>query len=119
LRDAVNLFEPVDLWGGPEGISPAERDLLGRSARLVLALFGPRGAEAQSALGLGVLIAVEPQNSEWTSRFDKVLDWTDQAGTAGEGGARRNLTAVDLLQSVLGDWPAPQVADRLVRLLSD
>src|SRR5437868_3999331 len=49
LRDAVNLYEPVDLWGRPDGISAAERDLLARSSRLVLALFGPRGAEAQSA----------------------------------------------------------------------
>ena len=119
LRDAVNLYEPIDLWGRPDGVSAAERDLLARSSRLVLALFGPRGAETQSALALGVLMAVDPQNGEWPNRFDKVIDWTDQAGAAGESSARRNMTAVELLQSVLGDWPAPQVADRLVRLLTE
>jgi tetratricopeptide (TPR) repeat protein len=119
LRDAANLFEPEDLWATPVSVSVAERDLLANSSRLVLALFGPRGAEAQTALALGVLATIDPQNREWTDRLDRVMAWMDEAGAAGEGGGRRNLTAVDLLQTVVGDWPTPTVADRLANLLSD
>ncbi len=120
LRDASNLYEPGELWANPTAIAAAERDLLGRAARLVLALFSPRGAEAQSALALAVLVTVEPNAPEWTERFDRLLTWTDEAGFSAEGGGpRRGLTAVDLLQSVLGDWPAPAVADRLSRLYVD
>jgi tetratricopeptide (TPR) repeat protein len=116
LRDASNLYEPDELWGIPSAIAAEERDLLGRAARLVLALFSPRGAEAQSALALAVLVTIEPATQEWTDRFDRLLSWTDEAGFSAEGGPRRGLTAVDLLRSVLGDWPAPAVADRLSRL---
>jgi tetratricopeptide (TPR) repeat protein len=116
LRDASNLYEPSDLWANPPTISREEGQLLARAARLVLSLFSPRGAEAQSALALAVLIAVEPGTREWSDRLDKLLSWTDEAGFSGESGPRRALTAVDLLQSVLGDWPAPGVADRLTRL---
>ena len=60
LRDACNLYEPKELWAQPTTIPAQERDLLGRAARLVLAVFAPRGAEAQSALALAVLVTIEP-----------------------------------------------------------
>jgi tetratricopeptide (TPR) repeat protein len=116
LRDACNLYEPKELWAQPTTVPAAERELLGRAARLVLAVFAPRGAEAQSALALAVLVTVEPERREWTDRFDRLLTWTDEAGFASENGPRHSITAVDLLQSVVGDWPAPGVADRLARL---
>jgi tetratricopeptide (TPR) repeat protein len=119
LRDAANLFEPADLWATPAMIGPAERELLGATARLVLGLFGPRGAEAQTALALAVLATTDPGNREWTDRLDRLLAWMDEAGATGDGGGRRSLTAVDLLQTVLADWPTPAVADRLATLLSD
>ena len=116
LRDASNLYEPDQLWASPAAIPPEERDLLARAARLVLAVFSPRGAEPQSALALSVLVTIEPTEREWSERLDRLLAWTDEAGFAGEAGPRRSVTAVDLLQSVLGDWPAPGVADRLAKL---
>lgn len=119
LRDACNLYEPKELWAQPTTITAEERDLLGRAARLVLAVFAPRGAEAQSALALAVLVTIEPSGREgqqWIDRFDRLLAWTDEAGFASENGPRRSITAVDLLQSVIGDWPAPAVADRLAGL---
>src|SRR4051794_25652385 len=41
FRDALGLYEPVELWvQDPRAkISPVEQDLLGRTAKLVLALF--------------------------------------------------------------------------------
>ena len=116
LRDACNLYEPRELWAEPSQIPSEERALLVRTARLVLSLFAPRGAESQSALALAVLVTIDPTTREWSERFDKLLAWTDEAGLGAEGAARRGLTAVDLLQSVLGDWPAPAVADRLTAL---
>ncbi|MBC8133297.1 MAG: hypothetical protein H7X95_09985, partial [Deltaproteobacteria bacterium] len=116
LRDACNLYEPRELWAPATEIPADERNLLGRAARLVLALFAPRGAETQFALALAILVTVEPGSREWTERFDRLLAWTEEAGSASENGPRRSITAVDLLQSVLGDWPAPAVADRLAGL---
>src|SRR5450432_1069060 len=116
LRDACNLYEPQELWAQPPAIPPGELELLNRSAQLVLSLFGPRGAESQSALALAVLVTIDPGAREWSERFDRLLAWTEEAGFGAENGPRRSLTAVDLLQSVLGDWPAPGVADRLTAL---
>lgn len=117
LRDAANLYEPEELWASPAPAVPEEdRKLLVASARLTLALFSPRGAEQPSALALAVLQALEPQNREWEDRLDKLLAWTDEAGSALEGASRRTVTAVDVLQAVLGDWPTPAVADRLTKL---
>src|SRR3569623_413505 len=119
LRDATNLYEPQELWATPLAIPLPERDLLAATSRLVVGLFGPRGAETPTALALNVLATLEPQSREWNDQIDKLLAWMDEAGAAGEGGARRNMPAVDLLESVLGDWPTPAVADRLAGLLTD
>lgn len=117
LRDAAGLFEPRELWAQPLAISQGERELLGRAARLTLAIFSPRGAEPQVALSLAILVVIEPGEKQWADRFDQLLAWTEEAGSASEGAPfRRSTTSIDLLQSVLGDWPAPAVADRLAAL---
>jgi tetratricopeptide (TPR) repeat protein len=117
LRDAANLYEPRDLWTTPAPAIPEEdRRLLAAGGRLVLTLFAPRGAEQPSALALAVLQTIDPANREWSERLDKLLAWTDEAGSVLEGNTRRNVTAVDLLQSVLGDWPSPAIADRWAQL---
>lgn len=126
LRDAAGLYEPEDLWTAPTTIPGDERELLGRAARLVVALFSPRGAEPQVALALAVLVTVAPEVPDWRERMERVLAWTEEAATATEGGRglRRSAslstaTAVDLLQGVLGDWPSPDVARRLAKLYTD
>src|SRR6185295_7615415 len=57
FRDELGLYDPVELWTSDPRtkISPAEQDLLGRAARLVLALFSPRGADTQVALAVAAL----------------------------------------------------------------
>jgi tetratricopeptide (TPR) repeat protein len=119
LRDACTLYEPRELWTDPLSVPADERKLLASAARLVLSLFAPRGAESQSALALAVLVVVEPSNHEWSERLDRLLAWTEEASIGGDSAPRRGLTAVDLLQAVLGDWPAPAVAERLSTLFSE
>lgn len=127
LRDAVSLFDPSELAamaaGPPVGATSAasklaawERQGLAQAARLSLGLFSPRGAETQSALALAVLMTVEPQNPVWAERFDRLLSWSDEVRTSSERGQPPSPTAIDLLQVVLSDWPAPFVADRLAAL---
>jgi tetratricopeptide (TPR) repeat protein len=126
LRDAVSLFDPSELarMASEAALPPAsanafgawERQALGQAARLTLALFSPRGAETQSALALAVLMTVEPQSREWPQRFERLLTWSDDVRTTSERGQPPSPTAIDLLQVVLSDWPAPFVADRLATL---
>ncbi len=119
LRDACTLYEPGEIWTQPPSMPPEERNLLAGAARLVLALFAPRGAEAQSALALAVLVTVDPGTREWSDRFDRLLAWAEEASLGADNAPRRGLTAIDLLQSVLGDWPAPLVAERLSALFAE
>jgi tetratricopeptide (TPR) repeat protein len=141
MRDALSLFEPEELaatlpapapartpgsstqpesqrpgHSGHSGLSAWERASLAQAARLSLSLFSPRGAESQSALALAVLITIDPQNPEWAQRFDRLLAWSDEVRTTSERGQPPTPTAIDLLQGVLSDWPAPFVADRLATL---
>ena len=116
LRDAAGLFEPAELWATPTTFDPDERDLLAKSARLALAVYSPRGAEPQIALCLAVLMMVDGQNAEWGERFDHLLSWTDEARPPSEMGLRQSVSGLELLQSLLSDWPAPVVADRLAQL---
>ena len=116
LRDAANVYDPNELDGSQAAIPAAERDLLGRASRLVLALFGPRGAEAQTALAISILATIDAGNREWNDRLERLLAWQDESGAAADGGPHRNATAVDLLQATFGDWPALTLADRLARL---
>jgi tetratricopeptide (TPR) repeat protein len=121
LRDAAALYEPSDLTKTPPAISAAERQLLAHAARLVVALFSPRGAEPQVALALAVLASVNPESPEWTERSERLLAWIDEASTAATESSmpRRGASSVDVLQVVLADFPSPAAADRLAALYSD
>jgi len=114
FRDALGLYDPGELWGDggkPVAFAPTDRDLLGRAARLVLAIYSPRGADGQVALALGALATVEPAAAEWPERLEQLIRWSEEASTAVEGGVfRRAASAVDVLENTLGDWPAPAVA---------
>jgi tetratricopeptide (TPR) repeat protein len=120
FRDALGLFEPSELWATPPRIAPDEQALLGRTARLVLALFSPRGADAQVAMALGALATIEPGAREWPDRLDQLIRWTEEVSSSSDGGGfRRPTTAIDVMEGAIGDWPAPVVAARLDKLYSE
>jgi tetratricopeptide (TPR) repeat protein len=122
FRDALALFEPSELWApDPRAkISPAEQDLLGRTAKLVIALFSPRGADSQVALALAALATIDPTAHEWPDRLAELIHWTEEAGAAGDGsGFRRPTTAADVLESAFSDWPSPALATPLDNLYAD
>lgn len=123
FRDGLGLFDPLELWG--EGgkapvFTAVERDLLGRAARLVMGVYSPRGADAQVALALAALASVEPASGEWPERLVQLIRWSEEASTVGEGGLfRRASSGVDVLESTLGDWPAPAVAVPLDKIYGE
>jgi tetratricopeptide (TPR) repeat protein len=114
FRDALGLYDPAELWSSPPQISPRERALLDAAARLVAAVFSPRGADQQVALATAALATLNGGTTEWSAELDQVVRWTDEASSVSEGnGFRRATSAVDVLESTLGDWPAPAVVVRL------
>ena len=54
-------------------------------------------------------------STEWQERLDQVVRWSDEesAFDEGGGGMHRAGSAIDALESALGDWPAPAVVSRL------
>jgi tetratricopeptide (TPR) repeat protein len=122
FRDALSLFEPSELWApDPRSkMTPVELGLLDRAARLVLALFSPRGADNQVALALATMATIDPTAREWPERLAELVHWSDEVGAAGDlNGFRRPSSSTDVLESALGDWPAPAVAAPLDRLYSE
>jgi tetratricopeptide (TPR) repeat protein len=121
FRDAIGLYDPPELWSSTPQVSPAESALIDPAARLVVAIFSPRGADQQVTLASAVLVTLEPGQREWADRLDQVLRWTDEASTAGDpsGGFRRAASGVDVLEAALGDWPAPSVVGRLDAFYTD
>jgi hypothetical protein len=117
FRDALGLFEPDELWAVPPRISPTERALLEPSARLVLALFSPQGQQQPVALATAALAtraAGTPGAAEWTGRLDEIVRWSDESGESTESANFRRVPgAVETLESVLSDLPAPSVVERL------
>jgi tetratricopeptide (TPR) repeat protein len=117
FRDALGLFEPDELWSVPPRVSPAERALLEPSARLVLAIFSPQGQQQPVTLAtaaLATLAAGTPAAAEWTGRLDEIVRWTDESGESAESATFRRVPgAVETLEAVLGDLPAPSVVERL------
>jgi tetratricopeptide (TPR) repeat protein len=117
FRDALGLFDPAELWATPARVTPEEARLLRPAADLVLALFSPRGGDQQAVLALAAQATLAPREPEWSQRLDQVVRWTEEAGTFDEGsGMRKGGTAIDALESALGDWPAPAVVSRLDQL---
>jgi tetratricopeptide (TPR) repeat protein len=117
FRDALGLFEPAELWSTPPRLSPAERGMLEPAARLVLALFSPQGQQQPVALATAALATLEagtPRAAEWTSRLDEIVRWSDESGESAESASFRRVPgAVETLEGVLGDLPAPAVVERL------
>jgi tetratricopeptide (TPR) repeat protein len=122
FRDALAFYEPSELWAAdPRAqISPLEQDLLARTAKLVLAVFSPRGADGQVALALAALATIDPTAHEWPDRLSELIRWSDEAGATGDGsGFRRPTTSADILESAFGDWPSPALASPLDTLYGD
>jgi tetratricopeptide (TPR) repeat protein len=120
FRDALDLFPPSSLWsaGGPR-LSDPERQLLQKSAKLILAAYSPRGNELPVAMSLFVLQSTDGANREWPSRLEQLFSWLDSGAQLGGGqpGPRRLASTTEVLESVAAVWPAPDVLDRLARLV--
>ena len=119
FRDALGLFDPVEIASAPARVTPDEARLLRPAAELVLGLYSPRGGDQQVTLALVALATLAPDAravEEWNRRLDQVVGWTDEESTfdeGGGGGMRKASSAIDALESALGDWPAPPVISRL------
>ena len=120
FRDALATFPPSSLWakGGPR-LAPRDRELLLGSARLLLAVHSPRGNELPVAMALFVLVSIDGANPEWPARLEQLFSWLDSGAqlAAGPQGPRRLASPTDILESVAAVWPAPQVLDRLTKLV--
>jgi tetratricopeptide (TPR) repeat protein len=115
FRDALGLFDPVEIWATPARVTPEEARLLRPAAELVLALFSPRGGDQQAVLALAALATLAPAEHDWQERLDQVVGWSEEEGSfdEGAGSLHRGGSAIDALESALGDWPAPVVVLRL------
>jgi tetratricopeptide (TPR) repeat protein len=118
FREALELFAPQELWSpsGPQIRAP-ERALLKRGAEVVVALFSPRGADADVATALLVLETIEPHNKAWSQRFAELLPWIETGARLSLTGAgpRSALTVTDVLEHAAAAWSPPKVADRLAQ----
>ena len=123
FRDALGLFDPAEAWSVPARFSRAERALLEPAARLVLALFSPQGAQQPATLAvaaLATLAAGTPDAKMWNDRLDELVRWSEEAGESTESATFRRVPgAVEILEGVLPDWPAPAVVERLDALYVD
>jgi tetratricopeptide (TPR) repeat protein len=117
FRDALGLYDPVDLWPVPPHIEPAERALLEPAAKLVLALFSPRGAQQPVTLAnaaLATLTVGTPEARDWNAQLDEIERWSEESGQSAESASFRRVPgAVEILEAVLVDLPAPAVVERL------
>jgi tetratricopeptide (TPR) repeat protein len=122
FRDALGLFTVSEIAAQPVGLSPGEQALLGGAARLVVAIYSPRGSDQPVVLASAVLATLEgnsAQGLEWSGRLDQVVAWSDEASAAAESGFRRAPGAIEALEGAMGDWPAPAVVTRLDRLYTE
>jgi tetratricopeptide (TPR) repeat protein len=117
FRDALGLFSPKELWSVPARVSPVERAMLEPAARLVLAIFSPQGQQQPVTLAtaaLATLAAGTPSAAEWTARLDEIVRWSEESGESAESATFRRVPgAIDTLEAVLTDLPAPTVVERL------
>jgi tetratricopeptide (TPR) repeat protein len=113
FRDALALYEPAELWSVPPRIPESEQRLLRPAAELVVTLFSPRGGAEQVTLALAALTTMAPDVKDWRDRLDQVVLWTEEATAYSERSPRKSISAIDVLEGALGDWPAPAVIRRL------
>ncbi len=122
LREGIELYTGPDLWR-PAGLPLAERErvLLSGAARLVVAIYSPRGNELPVATGLFVLQILDPANREWPTRIDELLAWVETSTqlAMGNPGARHQVSMNDVLEGVAVSWPAPEVVSRIAKLAQD
>jgi tetratricopeptide (TPR) repeat protein len=120
FRDALATFPPASLWaqGGPP-LPPRDRQLVIAAAKLLIAVHSPRGNELPVAMALFVLVSIDSGNPEWTARLDQLFSWLEAGAqlAAGPQGPRRLASPTDILENVATAWPAPQVLDRLTKVL--
>lgn len=118
VRDAVELFDPADLWASPPRVASEDRDLLAKGARVMVELFSPRGSELEVALGLSILGTVGDRPQESLQSLDALVRWVDEvAGQSIEGlGSKQPTTGVELLNNVAASFPSPSVSERLEKL---
>jgi tetratricopeptide (TPR) repeat protein len=117
FRDALGLFDPSELWSTPARVTADEARLLRPAAELTLALFSPRGGDQQAVLALAALATLAPTERAWQDRLGEVVHWSDEESAFDEGGGmHKGSSAIDALESALGDWPAPVVVSHLDEL---
>ncbi len=120
FKEALELFAAPELWTR-EGLrlSSDEHAQLAAAARVVVALFSPRGNEQAVATGLYVLATLEPGDRAWRERLDQLFGWLDTGAelALGPGGSRGNLPTVDeVLDSLANAWPTPAVVSRVTTM---
>ncbi|HEY0709301.1 MAG TPA: tetratricopeptide repeat protein [Polyangia bacterium] len=119
FRDALDLYSPTELWRpNGEGIPADEKLLINHAAKLVAALFAPRGSEVEVATALLVLTTLEPNNRAFSDRLAELLPWLETGAQLSLGGGpnpQEVPTVTDALESAASVWPAPPVVERLDR----
>jgi tetratricopeptide (TPR) repeat protein len=117
FRDALGLYDPSEIANPASGVPSEEAALLRPSAELVLGLYSPRGSDQQVTLALAALATLAPsavESRKWEDLLDQVVGWTDEQSDFDEGSSMHKASsAIDALESALGDWPAPAVVSRL------
>lgn len=116
FREALETFTPESQWqaGGPP-LEPRSRALLGASAKLLMAAHSPRGNELPVAMALFVLLSLDGNNPEWSTRLDQLFSWLESGSqlAAGPQGPRHLPSPSDILDHVAAVWPSPAVLDRV------
>jgi tetratricopeptide (TPR) repeat protein len=118
FRDALDLYTPAELWAPKgSGIPTEEKAMLAHTARLMVSLFSPRGAEVEVATALLVLATLDPADRGYAHKLSELLPWLETGAQLSLSGAgpKELPTVTDALESAASVWPAPAVVERLDR----
>ena len=103
FRDALELFSPDELWSadGPK-LQGAERKLLVDSAKLIVAVYSPRGNELPVAAALFALASLDRGNDDWSSRLQQLFSWLDSSAqlAASAQGPHRLTSPKKILEGI-------------------
>jgi tetratricopeptide (TPR) repeat protein len=116
FRDALDLYASAELWQPKgAGIPAEEKQLLVHTARLMVSLFSPRGAEVEVATALLVLTTLDPNDRASSTQLAELLPWLETGAQLSLSGAgpKELPTVTDALESAASVWPAPPVVERL------